>query len=372
MLAAARDAEHLKYAKATELANTQLSLQAQQTNELISAHARTLRTSQLETSNAIAKINEIRGHAEGFAENMLEKATDGLAPDLTTTWAAFSGVLTQATIDAADWKKGEGATKKKVRGPRSVNVFNITAFQGAEAAAPPTPIQHAVFQLTDAKVNAQPTPDGYEAPVDHSNFLIPWATAAARRPARSASARATCTAMMTAMRATTRKRKRTTTTTRARRRYRAEKSVSRELLWPLDSGGETPKLMGRQWRWKNSTRGDLPLQKTIFCLATLRSRLLMHRSAVRGLRLIDTPRRGARDLSCSHGGDCAARKVRASASEVKDGGGYDHPLTHGPVFQRDKRIIERSVPETLFRSNPHAEAVRAAQEFRYRSLPFSN
>ena len=53
----------------------------------------------------------------------------------------------------------------------------------------------------------------------------------------------------------------------------------------------------------------------------------MHGSAVRGLRLIDTSRRGARDLSCLHGRDCAARKVRASASEVKDGGGYDHPLT---------------------------------------------
>ena len=56
-----------------------------------------------------------------------------------------------------------------------MNVFNINAFQGAEATAtaPPTPIQHTVFQLTDAKVHAQPTPDGYEAPVDHSNFLIP-------------------------------------------------------------------------------------------------------------------------------------------------------------------------------------------------------
>ena len=108
---------------------------------------------------------------------MLEKATGGLAPDLTTTWAAFSGVLTQATIDAADWKNGEGATKKKVPGPRSVNVFNINAFQGAVATAPPTPIQNAVFQLTEAKANAQPTPDSYEAPVDHSNFLIPWAAA---------------------------------------------------------------------------------------------------------------------------------------------------------------------------------------------------
>ena len=96
----------------------------------------------------------------------------------------------------------------------------------------------------------------------------------------------------------------------------------------------------------------------------------MHGSAVRGLRLIDTSRRGARDLSCLHGRDCAARKVRASASEVKDGGGYGHPLTHGPVFQRDKRIIDRLAPETLFRSNPHAEAVREAQEFRSESLPF--
>ena len=75
-------------------------------------------------------------------------------------------MLTQATIDVADWTKGEGVTKKKVRGPRSVNVFNIDAFQGPEAPVPPTPIQHAVFQLTDVKVICQPTPDGYEAPVD--------------------------------------------------------------------------------------------------------------------------------------------------------------------------------------------------------------
>ena len=120
------------------------------------------------------------------------------------------------------------------------------------------------------------------------------------------------------------------------------------------------------------TRGDLPLQKTIFCLATLLSRLLMHGSAVRGLRLIDTPRRGARDLSCLHGRDCAARKVRASASEVKDGGGYDHPLTHGPVFQRDKRIIERLGP--CFGDSPPRKCrpEAAAPETRSQSLPFSN
>ena len=113
------------------------------------------------------------------------------------------------------------------------------------------------------------------------------------------------------------------------------------------SGGETPKWLGRQWRCMYITCGDLSLQKIIFCLATLRSRLLMHGSAVRGLRLIDTSRRDARDLSCLHGRDGASRKVRASANEVKDGGGYGHPLTHEPVFQRDKRIIERSVPTHL-------------------------
>ena len=42
--------------------------------------------------------------------------------------------------------------------------------------------------------------------------------------------------------------------------------------------------------------GGLPLQKAVFCLATLRSRLLLHGSAVRGLGLIavTSRRRGAR------------------------------------------------------------------------------
>ena len=138
------------------------------------------------------------------------------------------------------------------------------------------------------------------------------------------------------------------------------------------SGGETPKLVGRQWRWKKSTRGDLPLQKTVFCLATLLSRLLMLRSAVRGLRLIDTPRRGGRDLNCLHGRDCAARKVRASASEVKDGGGYDHPLTHRPVFQRDKRMIERLAPGFGDTAPRKCRPEAAAPETWSQPLPFSN
>ena len=105
---------------------------------------------------------------------MLAKATEGLAPDLVTTWAAFSGVLTTETIEAADW----GSARQKAQGPRSVNVFNIAGFQGPESPSPPTPMQHTVHQLTNAKVLAQPTPDGYQAPVLPGALLLPWATGA--------------------------------------------------------------------------------------------------------------------------------------------------------------------------------------------------
>ena len=92
---------------------------------------------------------------------------------------------------------------------------------------------------------------------------------------------------------------------------------------------------------------------------------------VRGLRLIDTSRRGARGLSCLYGRDCAAGKVRASASEVKGGGGYGHPLTHGPSFQRDKRIIERSVPgfggSAPRKCHPEAAALEKPGTDHYRS-----
>ena len=173
-LGESRGAGHRKYVKATELANTQLNLQAQKTNEMTSEHAKVLRSSQIETDKAIAKIHEIRGHAEGFAENMLAKATEGHAPDLVKTWAAFSGVLTSEAIEAADW----GIARQNVQGPCSVNVFNIAGFQGHESPSPPTPMQHTVHQLTVAKVLAQPTPDGYQALVSPSAALMPWATGA--------------------------------------------------------------------------------------------------------------------------------------------------------------------------------------------------
>ena len=113
-------------------------------------------------------------------------------------------------------------------------------------------------------------------------------------------------------------------------------------------------------------------RKIIFCLATLLSRLLMLRSAVRGPRLIDTSRRGARDLSCLHGRDCTARKARASASEVKGGGGYGHPLTHGPVFQRDKKTIGSLMPGFDGSAPRTCRPEAAAPETWSQLLPFSN
>ena len=108
------------------------------------------------------------------AENMLTKATEGLAPDLDTAWSAFSGVLTFEQLEAADW----GKTKKKVPECRSKNVFDIAMFQGQESPSPPTPMQHTVHQLTDAKVLAQPTPGGYQALVLPAAVLLPWSTGA--------------------------------------------------------------------------------------------------------------------------------------------------------------------------------------------------
>ena len=87
---------------------------------------------------------------------------------------SLSGVLTAEQLENAEW----GELRAKVPGSRSKKVFDVDAFQVADTAAPPTPIQHTVYQLTNAKVIVQPTPDGYAAPVDPSNFLVPWATAA--------------------------------------------------------------------------------------------------------------------------------------------------------------------------------------------------
>ena len=63
----------------------------------------------------------MRGNAEGFAENMLAKATQDKPVDMDAAWAAFSGVLTSETTEAAEW----GSAVKKKPGPRSVNALVV-------------------------------------------------------------------------------------------------------------------------------------------------------------------------------------------------------------------------------------------------------
>ena len=60
----------------------------------------------------------------------------------------------------------------------SKNAFDITEFVGRETTSLPTPMQHAVYQLTDAKAHAQPTPGGHQAPVVPAPLLLQWATGA--------------------------------------------------------------------------------------------------------------------------------------------------------------------------------------------------
>jgi len=63
------------------------------------------------------------------------------------------------------------------------------------------------------------------------------------------------------------------------------------------------------------------------------------------------------------------RFVHRSASEVKGGGGYGHPLTHGPVFFKGKKDYRTIGTDSLEpHSNRCAEALRAVQKSRYRSL----
>ena len=47
----------------------------------------------------------------------------------------------------------------------------------ARSRRAPTPMQHVVYQLTDAKVHAQATPEDYQTPDPTPRFLLQWATA---------------------------------------------------------------------------------------------------------------------------------------------------------------------------------------------------
>ena len=69
---------------------------------MVNTHAKELRTTKETTSHATAKMNQMRAHAHGFAELMLEHADNDKAPDTTSCWTAFSGLLGDVAIDSAD------------------------------------------------------------------------------------------------------------------------------------------------------------------------------------------------------------------------------------------------------------------------------
>ena len=89
----------------TELANTPLNPQAKTINEMIGLHAKALRSPQSETAKAIAKISSIRGHAEGFAENMLHKATEGTRPPFFPRPSCYSGPRVRGASAAGQRKR---------------------------------------------------------------------------------------------------------------------------------------------------------------------------------------------------------------------------------------------------------------------------
>ena len=69
--------------------------------------------------------------------------------------------------------------------------------------------------------------------------------------------------------------------------------------WWWFSGGETPKLVGALLRHLQSLVETT--SENNFLSRNLSEPVADARSAVRGIRLIDTSRRGARDLSCLYG-----------------------------------------------------------------------
>ena len=106
-LVAVRDDLHLQLHKSMDLGNEQLSTAARTANETAHAHAKVLRTTKGTTSNAIAEMKAMRARAHVFPELMLEYVAADQAPDKTSCWTAFSGLLDDAAMTSHDWAKKE-------------------------------------------------------------------------------------------------------------------------------------------------------------------------------------------------------------------------------------------------------------------------
>ena len=117
-----------------------------------------LRTTKETTSNAIAKMKAMRAHAYAFAELMLEYAAADQAPDKTSCWTAFSGLLDDAAIKSHDWAK-----KEKKPSASSSAVYNIAEFDTVTGSGTmQSPAPNVAYRLTVAKVKASELPIDYE------------------------------------------------------------------------------------------------------------------------------------------------------------------------------------------------------------------
>ena len=89
---------------------------------------------------------------------MLEHIAADEAPDKTSCWTAFSGLLDDAKIKGADWAK-----KEKKLSASSAAVYNIAEFNtftGSGTMNSPAP--NVAYHLTAAKAKAPELPIDYE------------------------------------------------------------------------------------------------------------------------------------------------------------------------------------------------------------------
>ena len=146
-LAATRDELHLQLHKSIALANEKLIEAADEANGVTRDHARALRAKDENVNDAIAKMNAMRNHAHQFAELMLSKYVEDEAPDKTTVWNAFSGLLDEKRINEADW----GDKKKKQISSSSQSIYDVSGFNSITSSIA-SPALKQPYHLTAAKV----------------------------------------------------------------------------------------------------------------------------------------------------------------------------------------------------------------------------
>ena len=141
------------------LANDKLSTAARAANEIMAAHAKQLRNKDENVSDAIAKMQQVRGHAHQLGELMLAYAPSDEAPDRKMCWNAFSGLLDEKRIKEADW--GEKTAKKPASSSHAVyDISKFNSITGSASMASPAP--HVAYHLIATKVKQSALEVDYE------------------------------------------------------------------------------------------------------------------------------------------------------------------------------------------------------------------